>query len=130
MVPAVRTWKTPGKGGARFHSWHVCEGSFFRWIRGQFRRPRIRLQKPHTAIGIIFPQRLVFSGTKIMRPNGSRRVDLGGVVHPFVKSVLRSIPHKHELSPGLLRKLAIDQHPPFRIAVVDEVPSLESARCE
>ena len=67
----------------------------------QQRRMRVRLQQPRRAIRIIAQQLLIFFRAKVARPDNARAIDIGRVVNPLLKLMLRPVANENQLLAGL-----------------------------
>ncbi len=87
-------------------------------------RPRIRLQKPERAVGVVGRQFSIFYWPKIARPDDTGCVDIGRVPHPFVlKDMMWRILDHDDKFAGNCGELTIDSNAAVRVAMIDDVPS-------
>ena len=55
----------------------------------------VRLQQPCSPLRIVAQELLILVGTEVASPNNARVIDIGRVVNPLLKLVLRPVAHKN-----------------------------------
>src|ERR1035437_7401218 len=93
-------------------------------------RPGVWFHQPDGPVGIVPFQFLVFLRAQIQGPDNRGAVNVGGIMDPLSKYVLRAVADEYQLLARSLRQALVDGNPPFRIAVIDEVPGLVASHCQ
>src|SRR5271157_5472357 len=96
----------------------------------QFHRPGVRFKQPRGSVRVTVAQLPVFRVAQVAGPDDAGVVDVGFVMHPFVKCVGGAVADEHQmLASGLLQAVA-DGEAALRVASIDGVPGfvLDDAR--
>jgi len=66
-------------------------------------RPGVWFHQPNGAVGIVVFQLPVFVRAQVQCPDNRGAVDIGGIMHPLAKHVLRAVTNEYQLLAESLR---------------------------
>src|SRR5271156_2333750 len=112
-----------------FIAWSRPDGSvspriacWLLWIVAKLRRMCVRLKQPCGPLRIVAQQLLILVLSEITSPDDASVIDVGRVVDPLLKLVLRPVAHENQLLARGCRERLINGDAALGIAVVDVIP--------